>query len=456
MKKTLLLFLLFPLVLQSQDFQLKGTVRGLQAGKIGISGFYGTEQKAFDSIPVNDVGYFEYSFAPDVQTGMYRLRLNKNIFIDVIFNRENIVFTTDINHIIDSLVFLQSDENKLYYEYMNRRNITDYKTHLLSQFISDYPSDDPFYKIACQKYDTLRTEFIDFVNGLTEQNKTTFTAGYINMDFSPIPPSSIIGMQRIDYVRAHFFDRMDFSDTAMLYSDVISGKILQYLSLYQNNRLSKDMLQLEFIKAVKVIMEETKVNQEIYEFAMDFLINGFESYGFERVITYIADNIDLETTCENSERKATLEKKVESLKKFAVGKKAPDFTATDLDGNEVTLSEVPSEYMLLVFWATWCPHCTNIVPQLAGLYQSVNKDTLQVLAVSLDDSKEELEGFVKNNNLNWINVCDFKKWKGDVVEAYDVFATPTIFLLYKDRTILAKPATFNDIKNVLTERHILH
>ncbi len=456
MKKSFILLLFLPLLLHSQNYQLKGTIHGLPADKIGISGFYGTEEKAFDSIPVDADGSFSYTFEKDAKKGMYRLRWNKNLFLDIIFNNENIVFTTDAENIIDSLVFVQSHENKLYYEYMNRRTTTDYKTQLLAQLISGYPSDDPFYNVVCREYDTLRAGFIDYVGKLIEQNKATFTAGYVRMDFSPIPPSSYKGKQRIEYVRSHFFDRIDFGDTAMLYSDVISGKILQYLSLYQNNRLSKDMLQLEFIKAVTVIMEKTKVNQEIYEFVMDFLINGFESYGFEKVITYIADNIDLETTCENSERKASLEKKVESLKKFAVGKKAPDFTATDLAGDQITLSEIPSEYRLLVFWATWCPHCTNIVPKLAELYRVVNKDTLQVVAVSLDDSREDLQRFIQDYNLNWINVCDFKKWKGSVVETYDVFATPTMLLLYKDGTILAKPTSFSDVKNVLTERHILH
>jgi len=202
-------------------------------------------------------------------------------------------------------------------------------------------------------------------------------------------------------------------------------------------------------------MNATKENPLIYEYAMDYLIGGFESYGFEKVITYIADNIYLDETCVNTERKAELEKKVESLKKFAVGKKAPDFTATDMKGNEIKLSEIESEYTLLVFWATWCPHCTTIVPQLSQLYLPNNKDKLEIVAVSLDDNKEDLDTFIKDNKLDFINIGDMKKWQGEVVQAYDIFATPTMYLLFEDQTILSKPMTFNEVKDVLYERNIL-
>lgn len=219
--------------------------------------------------------------------------------------------------------------------------------------------------------------------------------------------------------------------------------------------MSKDQLQVEFIKAVNKIMDVTSVNQEVYNYVLDYLITGFETYGFEKVITYIADNINLDETCVNSERKAQLEKKVESLKKFSVGKKVPDFTATDLEGREVTLSKIGSQYTLLVFWATWCPHCTNLIPELQQIYFPESSDKLEIVAVSLDDSREDLESFLSNGDYDWINISDFKKWNGEIVQKYDVYATPTMYLIFQDRTILAKPMTFGELKTELFERNIL-
>jgi peroxiredoxin len=455
MKKILIFFLLLPLFASTQNYTVKGRVQGLSKGKIGISAFYGNEEKAFDSIPVNIDGKFEYSFPADAENGMYRLHFSQNQFMDIIYNFENIEFHSVMGFMVDSLVFTHSRENQLYFEYLNRRNQTDYKNELLDPLIAYYPKDDGFYEDVYAKAEDLRSGFEKFVNDLTTDNKGTFVARIIKADFMPYPPVSLTEMARVNYLRTHFFDHIDFSDTALLRTNVISGKMLQYLSLYQNNRMPKEQLELEFIKAVTVIMNATKENPLIYEYVMDYLISGFESYGFEKVITYIADNIDLDETCVNSKRKDELEKKVESLKKFAVGKKAPDFTTTDIDGNEVRLSEIDSEYTLLVFWATWCPHCTGIIPQLAQLYLPNNKDKLEIVAVSLDDNKDDLLAFIEENRLEWINIGDMKKWKGEVVQAYDIFATPTMYLLFKDQTILAKPTTFDEVKNSLFERNIL-
>jgi peroxiredoxin len=455
MKKILFLFLVLPLFAISQNYKIDGRVKGLTGGKISIHAFYGNEDKAFDSIPVNPDGTFEYSFPADAENGMYRLRYGQDPLMDVIYNYENIEFYSVLEFMIDSLVFTQSRENQLYFEYLNRRNQTEYKNELLDPLVSYYPKEDTFYDQVYAKVEDLHSDFDQFVNGLITSNEGTFAARLIKMDFMPFPPTSLTGQARIDYLRVHFFDYLDFGDTAMLRTNIISNKLLQYLSLYQNNRMPKEMLELEFIKAVTIIMGVTRENPLIYEYSMDYLIGGFEGYGFEKVITYIADNINLDETCVNTERKAELEKKVESLKKFAVGKKAPDFTATDMDGNEIKLSEIGSEYTLLVFWATWCPHCITLIPQLAELYLPGNKDKLEIVAVSLDGSKEDLETFIADNDLNWINLCDLKKWKGEVVQAYDIFATPTMYLLFEDQTILAKPITFNEARNVLFERNIL-
>ncbi|OQX80281.1 MAG: hypothetical protein B6D64_03425 [Bacteroidetes bacterium 4484_276] len=455
MKKILLLLLLLPVFAISQNYKINGRINGLTDGKIGISAFYGNEDKAMDSISVGADGTFEYAFPAEAQNGMYRLRFGQNRFMDIIYNYENIAFHTVLDFMIDSLVFTHSVENQVYFGYLNRRSKIEYKLELLEPLLSLYPKDDPFYVEISVKYENMTSGFEKYINELIDDNEGRYVARLIKMDFTPFPPSSLTEQARFDYLKAHFFDNMDFSDTSMLRSNVLSNKMLQYLSLYQNNRMPKEVLELEFIKAVTVIMNETKENPLVYEYVMDYLIGGFESYGFEKVITYIADNINLDETCVNTERKAELEKKVESLKKFAIGKKAPDFTATDMDGNEIKLSEIGSEYTLLVFWATWCPHCATLIPQLAELYLPGNKDKLEIVSISLDESKEDIEKFTSDNNLTWINLCDFKKWKGDVVQAYDIFATPTMYLLFNDRTILAKPITFSEARNVLFERNIL-
>jgi peroxiredoxin len=455
-RKILIVFLLFAGALSAQNYTIQGTIEGLEAKKITLSDFYGNENRVVDSVFSNEKGSFSYAFPDNFHTGMYRLRFGDNQYIDIIFNHENIQFETHLSALIDSLVFESSRENQLYFEYLNRRNMMEYKLELLGPVVTYYPQDDPFYNKAEDRFSEIIGQFDEFVGKLIDDHPGTYVSRVVKMDHTPSPPREQDQIGAMMYMREHFFDNMDFSDTTLLYSNVISGKVIQYLSFYQNNRMSKDQLQVEFIKAVNKIMDVTRVNPLVYEYVLDYLIGGFESYGFDRVITYIADNVNLDETCVNSERKAELEKKVESLKKFAVGNKAPDFTAYDLEGNEITLSALNSEYTVLVFWATWCPHCTTLLPELQQIYFPEQRDKLEIVAVSLDESPEELKKFLATGDYQWVNISDYKKWKGDVVQQYDIYATPTMFLLFSDRTILAKPMTYDELKNELFERNILH
>jgi peroxiredoxin len=356
---------------------------------------------------------------------------------------------------MDSLVFLQSAENQLYLDYLKRRNENEYKLELLYPLLSRYPEDDHFYEKIREQYDLVNSNLEKHVATVTEMHPHTLAARIIRADFTPRPPSSLDEPEHINHLKVHFFDNIDFTDTDLLYTNVISNKLIQYLSLYQNNRFSKDQLQVEFIKAVSVMMEKTQVNPAVYEYAMDYLITGFDSYGFDKVITYIADNIHLDDQCYDDERKAELEKKVESLKKFSVGKQVPDFSATDLDGNPVTLSETNSEFTLLVFWATWCPHCTQVVKELRQIYLPDNKHKLEIVAVSLDESPEDLAAFFADGGFDWINICDYKKWQGEIVQQFDIYATPTMFLLEDDLTIAAKPMSIAELRNELFIRNVL-
>jgi len=456
LKSRFLLFLIIlPVLITAQTVSVKGTIKGLNNSKIVIRNFYGNEDRIVDSVFTNAKGQFTYLIPEKLETGMYRFRFAANQYIDLILTNENVNFSSSLTSFIDDLVFESSEQNKVYYEYLNLRYLTDFKLELISPLLSNYPQDDPFFDEVQKAFNRNAGEIKSFVDGLVKTHSHSFVTRIIKSDFTPVPAHINEFSSKIEYMRQHFFDNVDFSDTTLLNTPIFSSKLLQYLSFYQNNRLSKDQLEVEYIKAVNRIMAATSVNPVVYEYAMNYLIGGFENYGFNKVITYIADNINLDDNCVNTERKAELEKKVESLRKFAVGQKSPNFEATDLSGKNVNLQTISSEYVLLVFWATWCPHCTSLIPEIQKLYSPQNRSKLEVISVSLDDSPQALAEYMGRHPADWITVSDYKKWRGNLVQMFDIYATPTMFLLYKDGTIMAKPVTISDLKTALFERNIL-
>ena len=78
----------------------------------------------------------------------------------------------------------------------------------------------------------------------------------------------------------------------------------------------------------------------------------------------------------------------------------------------IDLNKINSEKTLIIFYASWCPHCQTLLPQIYELYKNQKEKKFEVLAVSIDTSKTDWLNFVRNNKLNWLNVSDLKGWEG--------------------------------------------
>ena len=70
-----------------------------------------------------------------------------------------------------------------------------------------------------------------------------------------------------------------------------------------------------------------------------------------------------------------------------VGREAPDFTLTDVHGQEVRLADLRGKAVIVDFWATWCPPCQALMPDLEAIARKYS-DRLEVVAVSVDGDPE--------------------------------------------------------------------
>jgi len=80
----------------------------------------------------------------------------------------------------------------------------------------------------------------------------------------------------------------------------------------------------------------------------------------------------------------------------AIGKVAPDFTLTGLDGREVSLSDLRGRPVLLNFWASWCGPCRLEMPLLQQTYETWMRKGLVVLAVNLQEDSARVKEFVED------------------------------------------------------------
>lgn len=123
----------------------------------------------------------------------------------------------------------------------------------------------------------------------------------------------------------------------------------------------------------------------------------------------------------------------DDIQKVEVGKKAPDFVLTDMNGEKHRLSEYEGEGVLLNFWATWCKPCTREMPYMDSQYQKHKDEGIQVLAVNIGESTVVINEFIKRHNLSFPVLNDKKQ---EVLTAYGVDPLPITFLIDKEGKVV--------------------
>jgi peroxiredoxin len=109
-----------------------------------------------------------------------------------------------------------------------------------------------------------------------------------------------------------------------------------------------------------------------------------------------------------------------------IGKPAPDFQATDLNGEELSLKSLRGQVVLLDFWATWCGPCIAEMPKVKKTYAKYKDQKFQIVGISLDRSIEPLETYIEKETLGWLHYWDKSR---EVRTLYGVRAIPSTFLI---------------------------
>jgi len=119
---------------------------------------------------------------------------------------------------------------------------------------------------------------------------------------------------------------------------------------------------------------------------------------------------------------------------------AADFTLPKLDGTNLSLNELKGKVIILDFWATWCPPCRKMIPDLQKLYTRYKDQGLEVVGISLDEgSPESVKSFVENVKIDYHIVLGNR----EVSKAYgQINAIPTTFIIDKEGMIRDKHIGF--------------
>lgn len=382
--------------------------------------------------------------------GFYRMSFGDNKFFDFVFDGHNVQLETHWNELMESMRVINSESNKLFYSFLKLNQQYKTKTTLLQLILFRFPKDDPYYIQTFKGLQELQNNYVQFVNVTSQNNRNSFIARYIRSAQLPVVDLSIPQNKEIEYLQSHALDYVNFQDASLIHSDLFTNKTIEYLYYYRNPELSKELLETEFVKAVDTLLNKAKGNQLVYQQVTEYLIDGFKKFGFDNVLDYIVKNYVIkDDLCLDAETEGMIHRRIEQAKLFKIGVSVPNIVLPDSSGKEIDLYKLNGNKILIIFYASWCPHCQDLMPKLKELYNSKQDRNFEVVAVSLDTGRKEWTKFIRSSCADWLNVSDLKSWEGTASNDYFLYATPTMFLLDRDKKLIAIPLTFEEVKSSL-------
>lgn len=131
--------------------------------------------------------------------------------------------------------------------------------------------------------------------------------------------------------------------------------------------------------------------------------------------------------------------------------KAPEFSYNELGtSKKVGLADFKGKYVLIDFWASWCPPCHAAVPFLKEAYSKYKSKGFEILGVSLDKNQAAWEKAVKSKELNWPQVRTNDEG-ASVTKLYSFNSIPFFVLVDPEGNIVAKGFQAKELDKILAE-----
>ena len=428
--------------------ELKGNSRYTKAVLIG----FGVGQKPLGAAKIKEE-IFSIKIPNTIVPGVYRFQFsqtNANDYLDVIIDgiEKNIHFTIDINKDTKLPFFIESNQNKRWYAYLAQSQNKLFKIELLNQFLNQYPDqkDKIFTQVKYSAGIEKENYILDF-DKFIKSNASSYSSEMVaNRPYYFTNAADLPEIQNYNR-RNQYWNKINTTNPKLITTPIFTEHILNYLKYYMNPEIKFGVAEMEngFKKSADTIMLKFGGNSETRKFALQYLNLGFKEIGQEKVLQYIDEKYSAELKqCLNENDNNALEKRVAGYAKLKVGMKAPDIEFYDVQGKFQNLKSIESDTIIVAFWASWCPNCSQEMPKLNDLI--ANKTGVKVLAISLDDDENSYKEAISKLN-NMIHFSDFNKWNGKTVLDYYIGATPSFIVLNKDKNIIGKFSSIEEIVN---------
>lgn len=450
-------------------YEITVTFKPFKNQYIYLGHYFGKQYPIIDSAKLNASGVAIFKGTKKLPGGVYLIGYpNKSGFFEMMIDKQQrfSVFADTATIAAGGVKFLNSPDNDLFNSYQHfmgekGRAISETRQQLKEALNAE---DSAFIQ---NKLTALDKEVRTYRDGLIKKNPNQILSVLLNAMREPDMPEALKKPTNLKdstaaylYFKNHFWDGVNFYDGRLAYTTFFEDKLDKYFEQLVLPQPDSVIKEIDKMLAYSVANEEMNyflllkfVNRYLvqkYMWEDKVFVHLFEKYFSSKNYSWLTEK-----------GKKTITDRAYSLIANIMGSPAADIELPDVADKNAQLYKTEAEYTLVCFWDPNCGHCKEVLPKLDTLYRTKWKSMgLRIYAVAKenDATKKDWIGFINDHQLNdWIHVFYSKAADKARVDAgipgysqlYDVQTFPTIYLLDKDKRIMAKKLSVDQIDDVL-------
>lgn len=448
------LFASFSLSAQKKGYNIKITLDNYNDSLLYLVNYYGKTNQIKDTAYINK-GSFVFSGKEDLKGGIYLCVTKERKYFEMLVDQEqHFSIHTKNDDFVNSARIKGSKDNQDFYTYLKFLETKDKERKNLEEEYKNRLEDKDAKAELDEKLKVISDTVIGYKEHYIAEKPDAFLTLILKASKEPEIPTELPlndeGKPDSTYIyryyKAHYFDGFDFSDERLLRTPIYASKIKKYFKqvLLQH----PDTL----IKEADLIIAKAKPNKETYKYCIWYFTYETETsqiMGIDAVFVHLVKKYyeTGEAVWVNETVLKNITKRATTLDRLLIGKVAPNMVMIDTSNNLTALYGQRAEYTVVLFWDPDCGHCRHEIPLIRDwMNDNAVKYGIKVFAVCSDTNLVVWKNFLRNDKIqNWINVNGTRSATENYHDLYDIISTPTIYLLDKDKKIIAKKLGYEQL-----------
>ncbi len=464
---TALLCLFTFLLFAQEGYEIKITLKPFKNQYIYLGHYFGKQMPIIDSVKLDEKSEGSFKGSKKLGGGIYMVGFpdRGRSFEVLIGKNQKFSIVADTATIAKKIIYKNSPENDQFIAYQDFMIRNGRALDSLQKLRSSNRNDSSRLNAQMDAVNTsIKAYRLNIIKSDPDGLLSTLLKGMrepeITQNDSRLKSDSLFAYK---YFKSHYWDGVNFWDDRLARTPFFEPRIDKYFE--QLVYPSADSV----IKEIDWMLSYASASEEMQRFLLLKFLNRYlnQKYMWEdAVFVHLFEKYFSQKNYPwlSEQGKKLITDRAYSLMANITGTPASDVSLGDSSGKIKTLYSIQAPYTVLVIWDPNCGHCKEVLPRLDSFYRAkwkVQGVQLYGLAKETDAKRSDWTAFIKEQKLSdWTHVYYSKEEDKKRIDAgipgysqlFDVQSFPTLYLLDKDKRIIAKKLTEQQVDEIIATR----